>query len=163
MSQKEKKKPHPNSLANLKTKEFGDDNYKPEHCEQLINFMKKGYSLASFGAEIGRCRMTLYRWMDKYPEFAEAHRIGKQSALKFFETMLVNASMGIIPRQLKDLGSKKIDITAVIFALKTRFHHDYGEHQKIDHSSSDGSMSTTKELTDQELEKKLAEYGIKDK
>ena len=140
MSQK-KKKIHPNSLRNLKNKEFGQDSYKPEYCDQLIDFMKKGYSLSSFGAEIKKCRMTLYRWMEKYPEFDQAHKIGKQSALKFFETMLVNASMGIVPSQLKALGSKKIDITAVIFALKTRFHQDYGEQQKIDHTSSDGSLT----------------------
>lgn len=139
---KAEKKVHPNSMANLIP--GNEDKYRPEYCQQLVDFMKKGYSLGSFGAEIGKTTQTLLNWCEKYPEFKEAHRVGKQSAMKFFETMLVNASMGIIPQQLKQLGSKKLDITAIIFALKTRFHQDYGEKQQIDHTSSDGSLNPTK-------------------
>jgi len=142
MSKKTKENMTPQELANL-TPGRDTDSYKPEYCQDLIDFMKKGYSLASFGAEIGRSRETLYQWMKKYPEFGEAHKVGKQAALKFFETMLINATMGTIPNQLKALGSKKLDIAAIIFALKTRFHLDYGEKQQIDHSSRDGSMSPT--------------------
>lgn len=136
MSQKRNKNPnYPNLDLGRQT-----DDYKPEYCELLIKTMKQGYSLASFAGDIGKSRDTVYNWMKKYPEFKEAHQVGKQLALKFFETMLINCTMGIIPEQLKQLGSKKIDVTAVIFALKTRFHKDYGETQKIDHSSSDGSL-----------------------
>jgi len=117
------------------------DDFRPEYCQELVDLMKKGYSLASFGADIGKSRETLYQWMKRYPEFKEAHSVGKQAALKFFETMLINATMGTVPDQLKKLGSKKLDISAIIFALKTRFHLDYGEKQFIDHTSSDGSMT----------------------
>jgi hypothetical protein len=144
MSQEKKKKQHPNSLKNLSTVGRQSDDYKPEYCQQLVDFMKKGYSLGSFGAEIGKTTQTLLNWCEKYPEFKEAHRLGKLSAMRFFETMLVNASMGIIPQQLKAMGSKKLDITAIIFALKTRFHQDYGEKQQIDHTSSDGSLTPTR-------------------
>lgn len=129
---------YPNLLAGTP-----QDTFKSEYCQQLIDFMKKGYSLASFGAEIGRSRETLYEWMRSHPEFKEAHQIGKQSALKFFETMLINCTMGTIPQQLQNMGSKKLDVSAIIFALKTRFHLDYGEKQYVDHTSSDGSMSPT--------------------
>jgi hypothetical protein len=132
----------PQELANLTPGNPGDK-YKPEYCEQLIEFMKKGYSLASFGAEIGRSRETLYTWMEKHPEFREAHKIGKQSALRFFETMLINATMGTIPAQLRNLGARKLDVAAIIFALKTRFHQDYSEKHIVDHQSSDGSMTPT--------------------
>jgi hypothetical protein len=133
--------------------------YKPEYCEQLVKFMSQGYSVASFGAEVKKTKQTLYNWIDKYPEFAEAHAIGKQAALKFFELMLINCAMGIVPEQLKKLGSKKVDVTAVIFALKTRFHREYGEVQKVDHTTSDGSMSP-QGMTDEELKAKLKDYGI---
>jgi hypothetical protein len=146
MSKKTNRKPTAKSLANL-TPGRDTDDYRPEYCQDLIDFMKKGYSLASFGAEVRKSRETLYQWMKKYPDFGEAHKIGKQAALKFFETMLINATMGTIPNQLKAMGSKKLDISAIIFALKTRFHLDYGEKQYIDHSSSDGSMSP-KSLSD---------------
>jgi hypothetical protein len=61
--------------------------------------------------------------------------------------MLINASMGTIPAQLRTMGAKKLDITAIIFALKTRFHQDYSEKHIVDHQSSDGSM-TPKSLAD---------------
>jgi hypothetical protein len=136
MNKKIKKNPNHPNLDMGRSR----DDYKPEYCSQIIEFMKKGYSLASFGAEIRKTRQTLYNWIKTHQDFKEAHDIGKQSALKFFETMLINASMGIIPDQLRRAGATKLDVTAIIFALKTRFHQDYGEYQKLDHTSSDGSI-----------------------
>lgn len=138
MSQDDRGK-HPNSLANIAKGRLTDD-YKPEYCEMIVEFMKQGYSLGSFGAHIGKTTKTLKEWARKYPEFGEAHALGKQQAFKFYETMLASCAMGIIPEQLKAKGSKKLDISAIIFALKTRFHQEYGERQEIDHKSSDGSF-----------------------
>lgn len=106
--------------------------YKPEYCQKLIDFMAQGYSLKAFGPEVKVCRDTLYEWMKVHPEFKEAHELGYMSALKFFETMLISCARGVIPEQLKRHGSKKLDITAIIFALKTRFHEEYGERLKQD-------------------------------
>jgi hypothetical protein len=115
--------------------------YKPDYCQQIVDYMSQGYSVGSFGAHIGVTKTTIYEWFNVHPEFEEAHELGKQMAMKFFETMLMSSMTGTIPKQLADKGSKKIDITAVIFALKTRFHQDYSEKTKLEHSSPDGSMS----------------------
>lgn len=154
----EKKVMHPNSLANLTSGRDNDD-YKPEYCQEIVKYMSQGYSLSSYGATIGKTLQTLKNWSNKYPDFAEAHQLGKQSAMKFFEIMLVNASMGIIPDQLKRMGATKYEISAIIFALKTRFHKEYGEKTEINHRSEDGTMSPQK-MTDEELAKKAKEYGI---
>lgn len=87
---------------------------------------KTGMSYHSFAGSIGVCRDTLYEWEKEEPEFAQAKKDAMQSAFNFWEKLLVAKAYG----QKKD-----IDITAVIFALKTRFHKEYGEYQKIAHTT----------------------------
>jgi hypothetical protein len=100
--------------------------YKKEFCEMLVEHGKTGMSYHSFAGSVGVSRETLYNWEDNYPEFKEAKKIAMESAFQFWEKLLVAKAYG----QKKD-----IDITAVIFALKTRFHKEYGEYQKISHTT----------------------------
>jgi hypothetical protein len=114
--------------------------YKKQYCKDVVDFMAKGMSLTSFCAEIHTHRDTVYEWRKKYPEFDKACEIGFDMGQKFFESLMSNAALGILPENLKRMGSTGINMTAVIFALKTRFHRDYSEKQKIEHS---GNVSTT--------------------
>lgn len=65
--------------------------YKPEYCDQLIEHMKQGKALKSFGAEVNVTEATLHAWKKKYPEFDEAHQLGTSHHYKFFEQMGLNA------------------------------------------------------------------------
>jgi hypothetical protein len=108
----------------------GKIQYKEEFCELLIEHLSKGLSFGCFGAEIGVVRSTIYKWLEDYPEFKEAKDIGVQKALKWHEQILSAKMSG---RELKGFDPKKSDSTCLIFALKTRFHKEYGERQIIEH------------------------------
>lgn len=99
---------------------------------RLIESMKKGHSFEASCGDLGVTRDTGYAWVDKHPEFAKAKTLGEQLALKLFEQYSLAAISGVIPENLKKLGSKKINVTMAIFMLKTRFHKIYGEKMKIE-------------------------------
>lgn len=130
-------------MGELKNKKF-----RPEFCQDIVDHMSNGKSLTSFSAllydkyGLMTCKKTLYNWMKRYPEFEESVEVGRTKALTFFETMLVSAMTGTMPEILKKKESSGINMTAVIFALKTRFFKEYGDKSKIDLSSSDGTMAS---------------------
>lgn len=120
--------------------------YRIEFCNSLIKWMARGYSYGTWGVDplgdgsVCLSRTTLYAWEKDYPEWAEAKKKGYEAGLKFFETLLINSTMGVIPKSLKDLESKGINLSAVIFTLKTRFHEEFAEKSIVDHTSSDNSI-----------------------
>ncbi len=118
--------------------------YKSEFCEMLIQHMSQGLSYESFGAVVKCGRTTLYDWERKHPEWVKAKQEGTSVALKFWESLLAAKAFG---------SKKEIDITAVIFCLKTRFHQTYGEHQKVQLSGEITTKSETdlSALSDAEL------------
>lgn len=59
--------------------------YKPQYCEELIEEMSKGLSFAAFAGKLRVERKTLYNWKKKYPEFKQAHAIGKSAHQYFWE------------------------------------------------------------------------------
>lgn len=51
----------------------------------LIEHMKQGYSLESFGS-LCKCSVnTLYNWLDQHPEFFQARKEGMSHLHKFYE------------------------------------------------------------------------------
>jgi len=103
--------------------------YKVELCDLLIKHMAQGLSFESFGviAKVGR--RTLFNWVKKHPDFEEAKEIGASQSMALFEKLLISKAMGaeILTFNGKLIDPKKIDITAVIFWLKTRSNGVYSE------------------------------------
>jgi hypothetical protein len=114
------------------------DSFRPEYCDELIRWMAQGKSYITWGAKHSPrvAQTTMYEWEKKFPDWVEAKKTGYALGLDYYENLLQAVALGIVPNELKELGSKRIDITAVIFVLKTRFHREYGEMQKIDHTSN---------------------------
>jgi hypothetical protein len=102
--------------------------YRPEYCQTLLSHLKQGLSVQTFGAKVGVVRSTVYEWIETIPEFKEAHGIGIQLAQEFFESRLSAKIAGV---NIPGIDTKKIDTTALIFALKTRFHETYGDKSEI--------------------------------
>lgn len=102
--------------------------YRPEYCKMLVEHLRKGLSVSTFGAHVGVCRATIYEWISTIPEFKEAHEEGLQLAQEFFELRL---SAKVSGQDIKGIDTRKIDTTALIFALKTRFHETYGEKVQV--------------------------------
>jgi|AntAceMinimDraft_13_1070369.scaffolds.fasta_scaffold00150_39 hypothetical protein len=110
--------------------------YKKEYCDMLVKHMAKGGSFKTFGVDIDVASSNLYVWVNDYEEFRIAKEKGYAAGLRFYEQLLQSASMGMLPEQLKNMGSKGINLSAVIFALKTRFHKDYGEISIVENTGS---------------------------
>jgi predicted DNA-binding transcriptional regulator AlpA len=96
----------------------------------IIKHLSGGLSLQTFGGVVGVARSTVYKWIDDIPEFKKAKDIGVQRAQDFFEKRLL-AKVAGQDLSHKGIDSKKIDTTALIFALKTRFHETYGEKKDV--------------------------------
>jgi hypothetical protein len=121
------KKPHNDAKPNGNKRKPKKDNYKPEYCDLLIRHMSKGLSFDSFGAKANCGKTTLYEWVKKYPEFAEAKKKATAKAQEFFESRLAAKISG---QQIPGINTKNIDTACLIFALKTRFHETYSEKKE---------------------------------
>lgn len=118
------------------------EDFKMEYCQRLIDFMSRGYSLSAFAAEVGKTRKCLHDWLALYPDFNEAYKLGQSQSQRFWETMLVSAATGIIPEQLKKRGANTPNVTAIMFALRTRFYKDYSLKHQVEHSARQSSGSS---------------------
>lgn len=49
--------------------------YNPEFCDKLIEHAESGLSFETFGAVAKVSKQTLYEWVKKYPEFADAKNL----------------------------------------------------------------------------------------
>lgn len=107
--------------------------YDPAFCDQLIEFMAKGYSLTAFAGEISVARSTINEWMGAHEEFSEAVKIGQAKRTASLEKGLLT----------EEIGPK---VTARIFALKNADPEGWRDKREIEHS---GEMTiATKEQRD---------------
>jgi hypothetical protein len=110
--------------------------FKPEFCKIATEHLRSGLSISCLGPSLasddhplGVSRATVYNWIEEHPEFREAVEAGQQLAQKFYEQRLTAKISG---QKINGVNTKDIDTSCLIFALKTRFHKDYGEKQQID-------------------------------
>lgn len=119
--------------------------YKPEYCKILEDHLSSGCTLNSIGAEIPVAMSTIHEWIAKYPAFKEAHKNGKAKALKVDEQLLRALITGVGSGQI---NPKNMNVTALIFKMKTVHHKIYGDQNKIELNAT----STIKiDKTDSEL------------
>lgn len=97
--------------------------YKPEYCEQLIEHMSNGYSFESFAADLSVSKDTLYEWSKVYPEFSDAHAVGRMKLLKHLETFTIMA--------VGDTETYKINTGLHIFRLKNQIGWKEKSEQEI--------------------------------
>lgn len=118
--------------------------YDPKYCNEVIDHMKQGYSLESFGGRIGVCKATIYEWRDAHQEFSDAIKEAQTACQYFWEHNLVQTIH----------SPKEMNATTVYFALKCRF--GYKETQAVEHSGPDGKPIETKAFgSDDEVNAKI--------
>ncbi len=83
--------------------------YRPDYCEAVVDCLKDGHSLYAFAGQIDVDHKTLYRWMDKHPDFADAVKRAQAQSALWWEKRLLELAQG-------DTGNAR----AVIFGLKNR-------------------------------------------
>jgi len=88
--------------------------YKPEYCEQLIEYMSEGLSFESFGAEVNVNQDTLHEWAKVHKEFSEAKKRAFTMSLQVWEKKgLAGLFMGY--------QGGTFNTTLWIFNMKNRF------------------------------------------
>lgn len=104
----------------------------------LLKSMKKGHSFQAACIDLDVSTTIGNKWCKKYPAFAEAKEKGNQYGLRLLEQYLLAAITGYMPESLKKHGSKRFNLTGIIFALKTRHHEIYGDKMKLEGVEDDG-------------------------
>lgn len=126
--------------------------YKPEYCQQLIDWMSKGNSFWSFAADVDVCFDTLSEWVRQYPEFSEAKRTGYSKLLKFDEQLALTGSSGQLTRiskveritdpktgetrEIKHYDPATFGQSYMIFKMKNRYPKLYRDKIIIDEAAA---------------------------
>jgi hypothetical protein len=86
--------------------------YKSEYCDLLIEHMKKGFGINTFGALVDTCRDTVYEWVNVHPEFSDAYKRGREHYELFWERIGTMGTVGQI---------KGFNPGSWVFIMKNRF------------------------------------------
>jgi transposase-like protein len=103
--------------------------YKPAYCDEVIEFLAKGHSVAAFAGHISVNRDTVYEWAEQHPEFKAAKDIGINAATKWWEDRLIDSALN---------GKAGGNVTAIIFGLKNRAHKDWSDRIVSEHVGKGG-------------------------
>ena len=104
--------------------------YQPDWMlEKIIDLGMNGASRAKIALVLGINYDTLVEWEKKYPDFSDALKMAKLGAQVWFEEVMQAAVLGEL---------EKVPAALLIFALKSRFAHDYREVRHTEISGKDG-------------------------
>ena len=160
----------------VKKKPGPESKYREEFCEDIVEWMGQGYTLTTFPQHLKRkygidvIIDTIYDWIRKHPEFKEAHGKAKVASQALFEELLLMATKGVLPVELKQAGSKGISLHGLMFIMRARFPADYGQvykvtsemDDKLDKEKLEGRLRL-RDLTDETLKLMIRDGGIKER
>ena len=98
--------------------------YRPEYCDAVIECMAQGLSLTAFAGSILVARSSINKWMEEYPEFSEATKIGQAARTLWLERGLYSSE-----------GGKN---AAYIFGLKNSDPDNWRERVTTEHTGPNG-------------------------
>lgn len=101
--------------------------YDPRFCDEVIEFLKDGYSLTAFAGHIGVARSSIFKWADEHPEFSDAIKRGQAAATLWWEKA---------NRALATGGAG--NATACVFGLKNRAPDDWRDVKATELTGKDG-------------------------
>lgn len=95
--------------------------YRPEFCDQVVEWGRMGYSKAQIARELDVSRQTVDTWCSVHPEFLDSITHARDLALAWFE------SKG-------QEGLEKSGFNASLWAkmVSCRFREDYTERKEVD-------------------------------
>ena len=80
--------------------------YKPNFNDLLILHLEEGHSFASFSKKVGVTFLSLYNWLEKYPEFKSARKIGMKRNAVLAKKMGVGCLNKRATRYNEDIAKK---------------------------------------------------------
>jgi hypothetical protein len=101
--------------------------YQPEFPRLLVEHMEQGGSFEAFAGRVGCARSTVYAWLERHAEFAEAYEIGKAACLAWWEEVL---------RRQAAHGTG--NATALLFALMNRFPDLWKDKRNVEITGARG-------------------------
>ena len=124
--------------------------YRPDRLSTIKGWARDGLINKEIAARLGISEATLYDWKNKYPEFSEALKEGKEDADYRVENSLFSRAVGYEYEEVEEtfnirgeLVRRKIckktvlpDVTAQIFWLKNRRPESWKDRQELAHSGS---------------------------
>lgn len=119
--------------------------YDPIFCDQAVEFLTEGYSVAALAGHIGVARSTIYKWIEEHAEFSDAVKVGQAGAVLWWEKA---------NRTLATTGDG--NATACVFGLKNRASDEWRDKTETEHSGPNGGPIqrqnvTPRAMTDEEL------------
>jgi hypothetical protein len=96
--------------------------FKPEFCDQVVEYGKEGKSLAWMAAELDVSRECLYEWARVHPEFSDALDRARAHSQKWWEDAGQRGMLG--PGFNGSVWSR---------SMAARFPDDWREKQEIEH------------------------------
>lgn len=102
--------------------------YKPAYCNEIIECLAQGHSIAAFAGSIGVAASSVYKWVKDFPEFEEAYGIARSKSALSWEKRLIEFADG-----------GKGNVAAIIFGLKNRASDEWRDVQKHEHGGNNGA------------------------
>lgn len=106
--------------------------YDAAFCEQAIEFLSRGYSIAAFAGKIGVARSTVYEWIGAHQDFSDAVKTGQAGAVLWWEDR---------NRALAQGGDG--NATSIIFGLKNRAADEWRDVKATELSGPGGAPVET--------------------
>lgn len=94
--------------------------YDPKFCEEVVEFMRQGYSKEATAAQLGINKSTLYEWVEKHEAFSNAVKEGETLSLLFWEKTGMAGMLGKLPG---------FNATTWIFNMKNR--HGWSDRKDV--------------------------------
>lgn len=101
--------------------------YDPSFCDEIIETMGEGYSVAGFAGKIGVARSSIYEWAKVHPEFSDALNQARAAAALWWEERALDLAKG-----------KDGNASVVIFGLKNRVADEWRDVNRTEHTGPDG-------------------------
>lgn len=95
--------------------------YYPGLCEEVVPLLEKGMSIEELGLDLKVGYSTIYTWMEKYPDFLEAIKKGRELSKGWW-----------MKRGRRDLCNKDFNSTLWYMNMRNRF----GWGNKQDHENN---------------------------
>ena len=100
--------------------------YRPEFCDQVIEYGKAGKSLAWMAAELDVSKDTVYEWAKVHPEFSDALTRARNHAQRWWEDL---GQENILSRP----GEGSLNAGVYSRSMAARFPDDWRDKQEIEH------------------------------
>lgn len=100
-----------------------------EVCKYLPLKFKNGESVAEVCCDLGIARSTFYENIKKHPKLNEAYELGKLHSEAWWQKLGRAGAAG------------KVKIQPAVFIANMNNRFNWGENMRLDHQSSDGSMT----------------------